>query len=287
MSGTDTLRLGIRGHDVPTDGGFEKWADTLSSWGFCCTQLALKKAVKDFYVGTDAMTSGMAMYMRDLFAKKGINVSVLGCYLNVTTPDEEEWKVIKSTYAANFRFASLLGCGMVGTETGAMNKEYAFGPENRTEEALEMLAKRLRELVDIASCHGVILGIEPVVRHNMYTIERTRKILDMVKSPNLRVILDPVNLLDATNYMEQGKIMQQAFDLLADDIDVLHIKDFVVEGDKLRTTNLTVGEGQLELAPILKFAKEKKPFINVLIEDSNPGNIQQSRSNIIKIYENA
>ncbi|MBO7402399.1 MAG: sugar phosphate isomerase/epimerase [Lachnospiraceae bacterium] len=278
------LRLGIRGHDVPVTGTFEDWVGAIADQGFCCTQLALKKAVKQFYVGTDAMTSGMAMYMRNVFAEKKVNVSVLGCYLNVTTPDEEEWKAVKNTYEAHLRFAKFLGCGMVGTETGAMNKEYAPGPENRTEAALEKLISRVKELTDIAEKFGVCLGIEPVVRHNMYNIERTKKVVDAVASPNLRVILDAVNLLDVTNSDKQSEIFEEAFDLLNDHIDVLHIKDFVKAGETLRTTDLVVGEGELDLARILKYAKTKKPCIEILIEDSNPGNIMASKANIEKLY---
>ena len=272
---------------MPVRGSFEDWVGDIASQGFCCTQLALKKAVKEFYVGTDAMTSGMAMYMRNLFLQKNVNVSVLGCYLNVTVPDEKMWEDVRRTYEAHFRFAKFLGCGMVGTETGAMNNEYATGPENRTEEALDKLVERLKVLTGIAEKYGVILGIEPVVRHNMYNIERTRKVLDRVASPNLRVILDAVNLLDVTNYKDQSAIFEQAFDLLNDDIDVLHIKDFVCTGETLKTTDLVIGEGELELAKILKYAKAKKPCIEMLIEDSNPGNIMKSKANIERMYAEA
>jgi sugar phosphate isomerase/epimerase len=278
------LRLGIRGHDVPVTGSFEDWVGAIADQGFCCTQLALKKAVKEFYVGTDAMTSGMAMYMRNVFAKKDVNVSVLGCYLNVTTPDEEEWAAVKKTYEAHFRFAKFLGCGMVGTETGAMNKEYKPGPENRTEEALAKLIGRVKELTDIAEKYGVCLGIEPVVRHNMYNIERTKRVVEAVASPNLRVILDAVNLLDPSNCDKQEEILDEAFEKLNEHIDVLHIKDYINTGDTLKTTDLVVGEGELCLSKILAYAKAKKPCIEILIEDSNPGNIAASKANIERIY---
>ena len=39
---------------------------------------------------------------------------------------------------AHIRFASLLGCGMVGTETGAPNAEYKFCPECRSDAALAL-----------------------------------------------------------------------------------------------------------------------------------------------------
>ncbi len=278
------LRFGIRGHDVPVKGNFEDWVKSIADQGFCCTQLALKKAVKDFYVGADAMTPGMAMYMRNIFSKYNVDVAVLGCYLNVTTPDLEQWEQIKKTYEAHFRFASLLGCGMVGTETGAMNKEYKQCPENRTPEALDILIERLKPLVECAEKYGVNFGIEPVIRHNMYTVERTRKVLDAVKSPNLRVILDLVNLLEPANVANQEQILEDAFAYLKDEIDCLHVKDFTVGTEALNTKNLALGDGDLMLERLLKHAKEEKPCIHILLEDSNPDNCLISKARVEEIY---
>lgn len=46
---------------------------------------------------------------------------------------------------------------------------------------------------------GVIIAIEPVVRHIVYDAKRARKVLDAINSPNLMIIFDPVNLLDESN----------------------------------------------------------------------------------------
>ena len=58
----DTLRLGVRGHDMPK-APFDELVKSISDAGFCCTQLALAKAIRDFDISSGAMTSGMADYM--------------------------------------------------------------------------------------------------------------------------------------------------------------------------------------------------------------------------------
>ncbi len=98
------------------------------------------------------------------------------------------------------------------------------------------------------------------------------------------MILDPVNLLDISNYKRQESIFEEAFTLLNDYIDVLHIKDFVCTGESLKTTDLSVGDGELALSQILSYAKAKKPCIDILIEDSNPSNIKRSKEAIEKLY---
>ena len=80
------LQLGIRGHDMPK-APFEELVKSISEAGFCCTQLALAKAITEFNVSSEAMTSGMATYMKRVFEKNKVEVSVLGCYKNLANPD--------------------------------------------------------------------------------------------------------------------------------------------------------------------------------------------------------
>ena len=277
------LRLGIRAHDmekVP----FEQLVQNIAKKGFCCTQLALKKAITEFNVGREAMTPGMALYMRDLFEKNQVDIAVLGCYLNLANPDSMQLAQIQKNYEAHIRFASLLGCGMVGTETGAVNVEYKYEPANHTEEALNVFIRNLKPVVDYAEKMGVIMAVEPVHKHIMYDIKRTRKVLDAIASPNLRVIYDATNTMSVDNYKYQNEMMEEAFDLVGEEIDVLHVKDFIVKNNEIVSRPITVGEGELNLPLLLKKAKEKKPFIHMTLEDSIPENALVSKQYIEKVY---
>ena len=70
----DTLRLGVRGHDMPK-APFDELVKSISDAGFCCTQLALAKAIRDFDISSGAMTSGMADYMKKVFEEYGISTA--------------------------------------------------------------------------------------------------------------------------------------------------------------------------------------------------------------------
>ena len=280
------LRLGIRGHDMEKT-GFEQLVENIHTKGFCCTQLALKKAITEFPVGRETMTPGMALYMKSIFNKNQVDVAVLVCYLNLGTPDVGQLQENLQNYEAHVRFASLLGCGMVGTETGAVNKEYQFTPDNHSEEALQIFIKNLRKVVEYAEKMGVIIGIEPVYKHIMCNIKRTRTVLDAIASPNLRVIFDPVNVMSLDNYKYQEEIIEEAFDLIGEEIDVLHIKDFIVSEEGIKSRPVTVGEGLLNLPLVMKHAKQKKPFIHMLLEDSIPENALISKAYIEACYAKA
>lgn len=281
---TDTLRLGIRGHDME-EAPFEEWVANIKKKGFCCTQLALKKAIHEFNVNNEAMTPGMAMYMRQIFAENKVDVSVLGCYLNLADPNQERLKKTMDTYKANIRFAALLGCGMVGTETGAVNEEYKYEEANHSEEALEIFIKNCREIVKYAESMGVIFAIEPVYNHIVYDCKRARQVLDAINSPNLQIIFDPVNIISMDNYKNQDEILEEAFELLGEEIIAIHSKDFVVEDNKI--VSKITGEGILNYDLLMSLVKTHKPLIHILLEGTKPENVEFAKEYVTKKYREA
>ncbi|MBQ8411605.1 MAG: sugar phosphate isomerase/epimerase, partial [Ruminiclostridium sp.] len=203
------MQLGIRVHDgekLP----LEKLLPILKSRGFKCGHIALSKSIKEYSVSPSALTPGLAMYLRRLFSANSLDIAVLGCYLNLANPDENELSAITEKYKAHIRFASHLGCGVVGTETGAPNREYKYEPACHSDEALEIFINNLRPVVKYAEQMGVIFAIEPVWKHIVYSPERARIVLDEINSPNLQIIFDPVNLLCYDNYNEREDIFERA-----------------------------------------------------------------------------
>ncbi|BCJ95126.1 AP endonuclease [Anaerocolumna cellulosilytica] len=276
------MRIGIRAHDME-QAPLEELVANIAKKGFKCTQLALKKAIHDFNVNPEAFSPGMALYIKEIFAQNKVDISVLGCYLNITTPDKAEHVKVMETYKAHIRFASLLGCGMVGTETGAVNAQYIFEEANHSEEALQILIENVKIVVDYAEKMGVIFAIEPVYSHIMSDIDRTYKVLQAVNSPNLQVIFDPVNVIHYGNYQQQDEIIKGAFELFGKDIAAIHAKDFKVEDN--RTISVPSGSGGLNSELLLGLVKKQKPHIHVLLEDTKPSNAIATREYLERIYQ--
>lgn len=274
------MQLGIRFHDTEKI-SFEERVKRVHELGFKCAHIALSKA-EDIPSGIDSMTPGYAKYLKGVFEKNDVDVAVLGCYLNLADPDSEKLKVIKSKYEAHIRFASLMGAGMVGTETGAPNSEYRSCPECRSEEALDSFIAGLKDVVKVSEKFGVIVAIEPVAKHIVWNADRARKVLDTIGSPNLKIIFDPVNLLDETNYENREEIFAHTMDVLGPDIAMLHLKDFVVEDGKLKSVGCGLGEMNYE--NILKYINENKPFIHATLENTTPGDCISCRDKILDIY---
>ena len=260
------MRIGIRAHDVAY-APLEELIPNIHAQGFHCMHIALSKSIKEFKPGVETMTPGLAMYIKELCTENKVDVAVLGCYLNLCNPNPEKHKEIVEKYKAHIRFASILGCGVVGTETGAVNEEYKYEPANHSEEA-----------------------IEPVWKHIVYTVERARKVLDAIDSPNLQIIFDPVNLLCVDNLAQQDEIIEKAFDLLLKDIAVVHCKDYIVEGSELKSVAAGTGKGNpvtgggLNYPLLLKKIKEHKPYVHCTLENTVPENAVATREFMERTY---
>lgn len=276
------MQLGIRLHDT-TKLPFEERIAQVHQLGFACGHLALSKVIDEFPTTDEALTPGLAMYIKNVFAKNQVDIAVLGCYLNLANPNQEQLAETMHHYMAHIRFASWLGCGVVGTETGAPNETYAFVPECHTEEALQTFIRNLRPIVKYAKKMGVVVAIEPVYRHIVCNPKRARRVLDEIDSPNLQIIFDPVNLLDASNYADRQSVIDEALELLGPDIAVVHLKDCALRDGKL--LSMGCGLGEMDYTPILKYMKEHKPFIHATLEDTRPENNQRVKHFITRKYE--
>lgn len=276
------MQIGIRAHDAAGD-TLEEAFNNIEKQGFVCAHLAMTKSVKSFPVTNETMTPGLAMHVKRLAAKHSLDIAVLGNYKNLCDPDPAGLAKATQTYVSAIRFASILGAGVVGTETGAVNSEYVYEPANRTEAALNTFITNLKPVVDTAEKFGVIVAIEPVVRHVVCSVERARKVLDAIHSPNLQIIFDPVNLLEPEDVPRQDEVIRKAFDLLGEEIAVIHCKDYVMEKGELKAVAAGLGGFDFEL--LCKEIKQHKPYIQCTLENTKPDNAQAAREFLQGVYD--
>ena len=279
------IQFGLRLHDAEKL-PMEQLLPLVRKKGFTCAHLALSKTVKDVPCTPSALTPGYALYLRHLFEQNGIDIAVLGNYLNLAYPDETVLDAIREKYYAHICFASLLGCGMVGTETGCPNVEYKYCPECRTDAALAAFIKTLKPIVRCAEQYGVTLAIEPVARHIVYDAKRARTVLDEIGSHNLQILFDPVNMLSMENVDRREEVFAEAIELLGKDVAMIHFKDFVRQNADGQLKACGAGQGEMEnYTTILRFAKQEKPYVFATLENTTPENAEACRLYLQKQYD--
>lgn len=280
------LQLGLRLHDgekLP----LEELLPLVRAKGFTCVHLALTKSLKDTPCTPSSLTPGYAGWLKRQFAKNELDVAVLGNYLNLAHPDPEVIRATQEKYYAHLRFASLLGCGMVGTETGAPNPEYKFCPECRSEEALNTFIRNLKPVVRCAEQMGVIMAIEPVAKHIVWNAQRCRRVLDEIGSHNLQVLFDPVNLLSLDNMDHADEVIAEAIELLGPDIAMVHLKDFLPEDAGGQLKAAAPGMGGMDYTRVMRFLKAEKPYIYATLENTTPENAVHCREAMQAAYDRA
>ena len=223
-----------------------------------------------------ALTEGLGLYARRVFDREGLDVAVLGCYLNLAHPDPVKLAEIQSRYYGHLRVASVMGAGVVGTETGAPNEQYKLDANTHTDQALDIFLRGLEPVVAEAERRGVTMAIEPVWNHIVYDADRAVQVLKSIGSRNLRIILDPVNLLYAGNADKADDVIADAIDKLGERVAVVHLKDFVREGEGLKS--VAAGTGQMDYDRVLRFIKQRKPYIHATLENTTNANAASARA---------
>ena len=273
-------QIGLRLHDA-APGTLRERATTAKAQGFTCCHLALSKTMGKQYMEASALTPGLACQVRNDL--QGLDTAVLGCYLNLATPDMEEYQAAVSKYVAHLRFSRWMDAALVGTETGDPNREYKYDPAtSHTEASLDLFINRLAPVVEAAERLGAIIAIEPVFKHIVCDGRRARQVLDAFRSPNLGIILDPVNLLHESNLSDADRIIGEAVDLLQDDVLVVHMKDYVLKDDGTMKA-VAAGTGRMDYTRVARFIAEKKPTIQITLENTTPDNAEKARAFVERI----
>lgn len=267
------MNIGIRAHDIENL-PLEELVQEIAGKGLTSVQLAISKSLGNVNTETGSLSPGFAQYVKSAFSKHNVQIAVLGCYFNMIHPDLEERRKGMERFKEHIRYAREFGCSIVATETGNVNAEIFYTEENFKEEPFLEVVESVRELVREAEKFGVIVGIEAGVNHPVYSPKVLKRLLDSINSNNLQVILDPVNLLTMDTYQNQEEIFQEAMDLFGDRVVILHAKDFIIENNQLIPT--AVGKGLLNYEYIMNVVKKKKPFINILLEETKEPFIDES-----------
>lgn len=224
--------VGARLHDYGK-GSPDELFGRVAADGFAAVQLAYKKCVpfvRSYADVTDALVA------ETVAAEKAhsIQVAVLGTYVELAINDESRLKNA-ADFKSQLAVCKALGAGCIGTETTSMEKQ----PAGTTrEEAQELLCRSLADILPTAEALGVTVAVEPVTYHSMNSAAATRHILDTMRSPNLKVIFDMSNLLDAGNVGAQDRIWNDVGELLGDQIVAVHFKGqaFAPDGGLLHTS---------------------------------------------------
>jgi len=166
------------------------------------------------------------------FAQRKLKVAAVSGTFNMIDPD------LSRRHAGLRRLEELAAnCAALGTSvitlcTGTRDAEnmWRHHPQNESPEAWKDLLQSIAAALEIAARHNVVLGIEPETTNVISSARKARRLLDEMRSPRLKIIMDASNLFHPGDHTKAEDILTEAFDLLGSDIILAHAKDFRENG---------------------------------------------------------
>ncbi|CCV64204.1 predicted xylose isomerase-like protein [Alteracholeplasma palmae J233] len=261
------FKLGVRAHDIGKYSAKEL-SEHVLSYGFEGVQLVFKKAI-DTPVDFNDLTE-----IKKYFGTKP-EIFMLGAYFNPVHPDLEIRNEGIEYFKRQLEIANSLNAKFVGSETGSlMGTPWGYMPENHTQETLDKVIEVFKDLSLTAEKNNSYIAIEGAYPHVASTPERVKEIVDKINSPHLKVTVDLYNFLNLENYENRMEILDRSLALLKEHIVIFHLKDFVIEGEKLKQVGL--GKGLMDYKAIIKRIKEEVPSAYLIFEGVKKEDLQES-----------
>ena len=241
------MKLGIRAHDINQTNPIEL-ANSLENHHLEFIQLVLNKAFPN--LPSNHLSIDLVNHIIEPFKQKSINIALLGAYFNPVHSDFEKVKANIKRFKEHLKYASYFNTRYVATETGSYNDDkWTYNPKNHTEEAYLKVKTIVQELVISAKEYNATVLIEGAYNHVIYNPYLLKRLIDDINSPHLKVIVDLFNYLNIDNYHQYKTIFETCLNLLKDNIVVFHMKDFIIQDNKLVQVGL--GEGIIDFDYII------------------------------------
>ncbi len=176
----------------------------------------------------------------------------------------------------NLEIAKRCGLKQVGSETGSVNGDaWTYNPENHTVESFEVVEKVFGQFKTELIGKNKIFLVEAVYDHVIYNGEVLSKLLDKLDCDKYKVTFDLVNLLNVDNYKDYEKIAIDFLENFHDRIELLHLKNFVIEDNK--KVNVRFNKGFMDYKKIIELIdKYNLTDIPCIVEEIDGEDLQES-----------
>lgn len=243
------MKLMVRAHDLGVKGA-ENINTKLCELGLDGVQLVVYKSIDGVAYSQGQLTKEQAKEISNAIKQNGKDIALIGAYFNPVHPNTAKIDNGIAVFKDYLSLAKDIGCDYVGSETGSYNGDpWIYHPMNHSDEALDRVVDTFSDLAEYAESCGVNIAMEGAFGHVCHTPERLYEAVTRIGKNNIKFIFDLYNYLDISNVDVAYDILNRGLSLLGDRILLFHIKDFVIEDNKLKQCG--VGKGILDFDRIL------------------------------------
>ena len=185
--------------------------------------------------------------IRDEFAQRGMVIAAVAGNANMVDADPSRRRQAVERLHLVIDACRSVGASVVATCTGSRHPEsmWRHHPDNASPETWRVLRETLDSVMPVAEAAGITIAFEPEINNVASDARKSRRLIDEVGSPNLKVVMDAANIFGVDDLPRMREVLDEAFDLLGDHVAIAHGKDLDHGGD---AGHLAAGTGKLDYA---------------------------------------
>ena len=181
----------------------------------------------------DQIDPGVIERIRAAAAARGITLAAISGTFNMCHPEAAERARNLVRLGVLAGACRPLGVSVITLCTGSRDRQdmWRRHPDNDTPEAWRDMTDCIGQALQIAAAYDVTLAFEPEVANVIDSARKGRRLLDELRSPRLKVVMDAANLFHTGELAHMPQILAEAFELLAGDMILAHAKDLNHDGE--------------------------------------------------------
>lgn len=280
------MTIGLRAHDF----GMHENADRLglhieqTVHGPTFVHLAPARCIQDSPSPPD-YDRNWAEHTKTALLKHHVSVAILGCHINPIHPDRQERGKELRKFSKALEVVRFLGTDMVCSETGSARADCSYTPETYEPRHFDELVESTGILVEVAAGYDAMVVYEGG-QHTLNTFPRIERLLNLFPSDRLGLLFDPVNLVPPAGIPErdgsvrfkptrdaQERYIRDALDRFADRIRLIHVKDYVMQENGLKSGGIPAGKGVLDWKLVFRLLGEYGVKAPMTLENCPPEDV--------------
>jgi len=209
--------------------------------GYTCVQYNM--ACSGLPPMPDEISEETARAVAEASKANGVEIVAVSGTYNMIHPDVTVRRAGHRKLAALAARCADMGTALITLCTGTRDPidQWKKHHDNDTAEAWSDLLEAMEKAIEIADRHNIDLGIEPEFANVVNSADKAHRLIEELKSPRIKIVLDPANLFEVVSLVEQHNLVSAAIDQLADMITMAHAKDRQRDG-----SFATAGKGVLD-----------------------------------------
>ena len=216
----------------------------------------------------DEIEASLCARVRQAFAARSLTMTSVSGTFNAIHPDVHQRERDTQRACRLIECCGQLGAPAVTLCTGTRDPGdmWRRHPYNGQPDAWRDLLATVGRLLPVAESRGIFLGIEPEPNNVVNSAAKARRLLDELRSPHLKIVMDGTNLCDGVEPSQMKDVLADAFLLLAADTILVHAKD------------IPAGMGRLDWPAYFRLLREYEYDGVVILHNLNESEIDSSVS---------